>query len=283
MKKIKIGGVPEHFNLPWHLCMEDGSFQDHGLDISWTDFPDGTGAMCRALRKKELDLAVILTEGIIRDILNGNQAVILQEYIATPLIWGVHVADGSSFKKAEDLRNEKVAISRYGSGSHLMSYINAKNMGWNPEDLVFEEVGNIEGAVEALEKGKAGYFLWESFTTKPLVDEGTFRRIGDCPTPWPCFVIAGRKEFVEQEPGSILTLLKTLNSLSSDFKNIPGIKIALSKKYGQKLEDIEQWLKITSWSQKQVSVGEIDKVQDQLFELSLIPQKKKPLHFLSNL
>ena len=28
--------------------------------------------------------------------------------------------------------------------------------------------------------------------TKPLVDNGIFRRIADCPTPWPCFVIAVR-------------------------------------------------------------------------------------------
>jgi hypothetical protein len=31
--------------------------------------------------------------------------------------------------------------------------------------------------------------------TKPLVDKGIFR-IGDCPTPWPCFVIAVRDELI---------------------------------------------------------------------------------------
>ena len=27
MKTIRIGGVPEHFNLPWHLAMEEGNFE----------------------------------------------------------------------------------------------------------------------------------------------------------------------------------------------------------------------------------------------------------------
>ena len=36
--------------------------------------------------------------------------------------------------------------------------------------------------------------MWEKFTTKPLVDTNTFRHIGDCPSPWPCFVIAVREE-----------------------------------------------------------------------------------------
>ena len=280
MKTVKVGGVPEHFNLPWHLCIDDGIFQENGLDISWRDFPDGTGAMCKALRKKEIDVAVILTEGIIKDILNGNETVIVQEYIASPLIWGVHVAEGSNFETMADLEDTKVAISRYGSGSHLMAYVNAKNLGWDPNQLDFEEVGDINGAVEALESGKAGYFMWEHFTTKPLVDKGTFRRLGDCPTPWSCFVIAVRKEFMQSQPAAISTMLKSLNSVTKKFKEIPGIEIALAKKYSQKPEDIEQWLDITRWSQKQISVTEIDKVQEQLKELGLIQNTKENSYFL---
>ncbi|WP_029036079.1 substrate-binding domain-containing protein [Salinimicrobium xinjiangense] len=280
MKTIKVGGVPEHFNLPWHFCIDDGTFQNNGLDLSWKDFPDGTGAMCKALRNKEIDAAVILTEGIIKDILNGNEAVIVQEYIASPLIWGIHVAAGSDFRSLEDLKGQKIAISRYGSGSHLMAYVNARNLGWDTKDLEFEVVGDIENAVKALESGRAGYFMWEHFTTKPLVDKGIFRRIADCPTPWSCFVIAVRKEFMAKEPATILTMLKTLNHLTKKFKSIPKIEVALARKYDQKVEDIEQWLKITQWSQKQISVLEIRKVQEQLFELGLIPEVKENHYFL---
>ena len=280
MRSIKVGGVPEHFNLPWHLCIDDGSFHKNGLDVSWRDFPDGTGAMCKAMRNKEIDAAVILTEGIIKDIHNGNEAVIVQEYIASPLIWGVHVAAESNLKTPEDLKHQKVAISRYGSGSHLMAFVNARNMGWDPAELKFEVVGDIDGAVEALQKGKAGYFMWEHFTTKPLVDKGIFRRISDCPTPWSCFVIAVRKEIMEKEPAAVLTMLKTLNQVTGKFKQIPKVEVALSRKYNQKVQDIEQWLKLTSWSQKQISVQEIQKVQEQLKELDLIPEIKDNFYFL---
>lgn len=280
MKSIKVGGVPEHFNLPWHFCIDDGTFQKNGLDLSWRDFPDGTGAMCKSLRNKEVDVAVILTEGIIKDILNGNEAVIVQEYVASPLIWGIHVAAGSKFTNLEDLKNAKVAISRYGSGSHLMAYVNARNLGWDPKQLQFEVVGDIDGAIEALKSGKADYFMWEHFTTKPLVDNGIFRRIADCPTPWSCFVIAVRKQFLDEQPAAIMTMLKTLNQLTKNFKNIPGIEVALAKKYNQKEEDIHEWIKITQWSQKQISVSEIEKVQEQLKELDLIDDKKEISYFL---
>jgi actin-like ATPase involved in cell morphogenesis len=39
----------------------------------WTDVPEGTGKMCQMLRDGETDIAVILTEGIVKDIVAGNQ------------------------------------------------------------------------------------------------------------------------------------------------------------------------------------------------------------------
>src|SRR5690606_39344651 len=116
MTSIRIGGVPEHFNLPWHLGIENGDFEKAGLSVSWRDFPDGTGGMCKAMRKEELDGAVMLTEGIIKDICAGNPARIVQEYISTPLIWGIHVAAGSPYQSVDELEHQKVAISRLGSG-----------------------------------------------------------------------------------------------------------------------------------------------------------------------
>ena len=104
------------------------------------------------------------------------------------------------FKHISDLENKKVAISRLGSGSQLMAYVNADNQGWKTDDFQFEIVNTIDGAVEALTNGTADYFMWERFMTKPLVDKGIFDRVADCPTPWPCFVIAVRDEVLEKEP-----------------------------------------------------------------------------------
>ena len=273
MKEIKVGGVPEHFNLPWHLCREEGDFEKEEIKLSWKDFPDGTGAMCRALREEEIDVAVILTEGVIKDILAGSQVKIIQEYIGSPLLWGIHVEAHSEYNDLKSLRGTKAAISRFGSGSHLMAYVNAQRLGWDPEDLEFEIVKDIDGAVIALQDERAGYFMWEHFTTKPLVDRGVFRRLGDCPTPWPCFVIAAREDFLKKDTGVVQKMLQVLNERTRDFKSTPGIEKQLSERYEQKEEDIREWLKITDWSQDQISAKEIDRVQQQLKDLNLIDQK----------
>ncbi len=273
MKTIKIAGVPEHFNLPWHLCLENGEFEEAGIDLQWTDVPEGTGKMCQMLRDGETDIAVILTEGIVKDITAGNPSKIVQVYVESPLIWGIHVNAKSNFTSLSDLENTKVAISRMGSGSHLMSIVNAQNQGWKTNELQFEIVNTIDGAVEALSAGKADYFMWEKFMTKPLVENGTFRRIADCPTPWPCFVIAVRNEILENHPKTINLILEIINATTEEFKDIPSINRTLAERYNQKIEDINQWLSQTRWSQKNITQETLNKVQNQLFDLNLINKK----------
>jgi ABC-type nitrate/sulfonate/bicarbonate transport system substrate-binding protein len=273
MTTIKIAGVPEHFNLPWQLSIEKGEFIANEIDIQWTDVPEGTGRLCQMLRNGETDIAVILTEGIIKDIVAGNPSKIVQIYVESPLIWGIHVAANSKYKTLFDLENTKVAISRLGSGSQLMAYVNANNQGWKSQNLQFEIINTIDGAVEALTKGTADYFMWERFMTKPLVDKGIFRRIGDCPTPWPCFVIAVRNEILEKHPEIVSKILEIINAKTSDFKEIPNIDSILASKYQQKVEDIQEWLSLTEWSQKQLSEVELNSIQDQLIALKIISKK----------
>jgi ABC-type nitrate/sulfonate/bicarbonate transport system substrate-binding protein len=106
--------------------------------------------------------------------------------------------------------------------------------------------------------------------TKPLVDKGVFRKIEDCPTPWPCFVIAVRNEFLEKEPHVIEQILEIINATTEEFKHIPSIDRTLASKYNQKLEDIQEWLSLTHWSQKQIDKQTVDKVLAQLKSLNII-------------
>lgn len=270
MTTIKIAGVPEHFNLPWHIAIEDKTFEKQNIDLQWTDVPEGTGKMCQMLRSGETDIAVILTEGIVKDINAGNPSKIVQIYVESPLIWGVHVGANSSFKTIADLQNTKAAISRLGSGSQLMAYVNANNQGWETNNLQFEIVNTIDGAVEALTNGTANYFMWERFMTKPLVDKGIFRKVADCPTPWPCFVIAVREEILDKQTEKIQAILDIINQKTLKFKNISGIDSILAENYHQKREDIQEWLALTEWSQKNVDENLLNNIQNQLFQLKII-------------
>ena len=274
MKTVRIGGVPEHFNYAWYIGLKKNAFKAQGIDLRWVDCPGGTGQMTEALKRNSIDMAIVLTEGIIKAISDGISSKIVQTFVKSPLIWGVHVDTGSNYTKASELKNTQAAISRMGSGSHLMAYLQAQKLGWNTtRELHFKIIKNLEGGVKALRESEADYFLWEKYTTKPLVDSGVFRRIGECPTPWPCFVIAATDSFIENETFTLKSILETINPITKEFKNIAGIDTILSKRYGQKCEDVQAWLAQTEWSQKNIQKETLENVQNKLLELKLISQK----------
>ena len=274
MLKVNIGGVPEHFNLAWYLTLKEGAYKEQGINLRWHDYYGGTGQMNKGLRENEIDMAVILTEGIIKDIIDGNPSKIVQTFVQSPLIWGIHVASDSKYQSIQQIRGKKAAISRFGSGSHLMAYVNAQNHNWDLErDLKFEVIKNLDGAVDGLTHKKVDYFLWEKFTTKPLVDKGVFRRIGEIPTPWPCFVIAARESFIDEHPQALKTILDIINETTSEFKQIPSIDRTIANRYRQQLKDVQEWLSITEWSQEVIDAKTVSRVQDQLLILDIIPEK----------
>lgn len=275
MKKVRIGGVPEHFNYSWYIALKQQLFRSQGIDLRWVDCFGGTGEMVQGLQDNTIDLAVVLTEGIVKAISDGNPSRIIQTFVASPLMWGIHVAADSSIKNLSDLKSKKAAISRLGSGSHLMAFVNGQNMGWEIEhDLSFKIVHNLEGGIDALKNNEADYFLWEKFTTKPFVDSGVFRCIGDCPTPWPCFVIAANQRFIEQESELVKTVLEIINTITRDLKNTPHIDETISQRYNLQKNDVQKWLSITEWSQSVIDKKTLKIVQNQLLELDLISKKK---------
>ena len=276
MKQLNIVGVPEHFNLPWHFAMEEGAFADRGMDLQWRDVPEGTGRMCQLLESGEADLAVILTEGLCKAIHDGLEARIIQKYIESPLLWGVHVAAASEYTNPGELKGGIAAISRLGSGSHLMAFVWARQMGWDTTALDFLKINTLEGAIEALTEGKADFFMWERFTTQPYVDSGVFRRLTDCPTPWPCFVIAARQAVLDQNADVIRHILEVINRYTAEFKQIPSIDRTFSNRYGIQLEDIREWMRHTNWSQTQIESKTLDNVITTLYDLKLISKKIEP-------
>jgi len=265
------------------MAIEEAAFEDRGIEIEWIEVPEGTGRMCKLLKEQETDLAIILTEGIIKSIVEGNPASIVQGYVSSPLLWGIHVTAESRFQHLSELKGKKAAISRFGSGSHLMAYVMAQTQHWDTEQLTFEVIHTLSGAVKALQNGDADYFMWEHFTTKPLVVNGVFRRLADCPTPWPCFVVAANQYFLKKNARTLSHVLEIINRYTREFKMIPSIDRALANRYNLDLKDIRDWLGATQWTQEQISTQTIDIVEDTLLNLNLISKKVDPKKLLTSL
>ena len=246
---IRIGGVPEHFNLPIHLAKENGEFAAKGIDMQWTTFKGGTGQMTQALRNNEVDVCILLTEGIISDIINGNASKIVSIYVKTPLIWGVHTGAKNDLDNYRDIYNRQYAISRFGSGSHLMAIVDANSKEKRIIKEQFTVIKNLEGALESLSAQETDIFYWEKFTTKPYVDKGILRRLGEYHTPWPCFVVAATQKIIDEKPEELTRMLRTIHDSCDRFMiNEKDSMELVSMRYEQKPKDVERWFHHTEWA-----------------------------------
>ena len=246
--KIRIGGVPEHFNYPWHYGIRKGYFQNKGIEIVWNDFPGGTGAMCEALKNNELDMAILLTEGAVKAIIQGANFKISKTFVDTPLIWGIHTSATNKKASLSNLASMNYAISRFGSGSHLMAHVHADESQIELIETQMKMVGNIDNARESLKNGDSDLIFWEKFMTKPFVDSGELIRLGCFPTPWPCFMIVTNNTFDNQNSDKICSLFEVLNTIilelnSSDFK-----RTEIASLYKLRQDDTDEWLKSTEWN-----------------------------------
>jgi len=270
---LRVGGVPEHFNSPWHQAIEEGAFARAGLQVEFILYPTGTGAMCNDLRAGELDLAVVLTEGILSDMLRHGGTRLIGAYVPSPLVWGIHVAAHSPLKSLSELHGKTFAISRFGSGSHLMAMLFALEQGWHPrEALEFFVAGGIDPLEKAVCDGSASAFLWEKYTTAPRIASGHLKRLGEFPTPWPSFVIAAREELIASASQNLRALLDVLYTQTQKFMAAPEKSVAYaSQRYGLDPVQTQEWFESVFWAtEAQISVSMLQEVLDSLKRVGIL-------------
>ena len=221
---------------------------DFGIAPTWRDFPDGTGAMVAALNAGQLDVAVLLTEGAVAGIDRGGRFEILSVFTESPLIWGVHVPAASSYQEVADLAGGRFAVSRFGSGSHLMSFALAKERAWSVDDLRFVVVGTLSGAIDSFREQKSDAFLWEKFMTQPLVDQGEFRRVGEFIAPWPAFVICAARDTLASKRLEIEQLIGEVGREARALAESSDAAADISAQYELGEASVAQWLSVTKWA-----------------------------------
>ena len=246
---IYLGGVPEHFNLPFTSLVGRSA-----VPFAWGDYAGGTGALAQALEAGTLQAATLLTEGFAawrarRPAGQPGSLRLLGLFVASPLRWGVHTGGQATLAGVDDLQGRQFAISRQGSGSQLMAYVLAEAQGWPATTMHFVEVGNLAGAVQALNGGEADGFLWERFMTAPLVAAGTLRRLGEVPTPWPAFVLATTEAaYAAHGPALEALLLQVRMHAQALAADTAALAATVATTYGLAPADAAAWAAAITWA-----------------------------------
>jgi len=244
--------------------------------------------MIEAFNNNEIDVGIGLTEAWVAGLgkrfadEKGERPIqtyhITGKYTTSPLLWALSTGGKrTDIKSVQELKRKKVGISRYGSGSHIMSYVLADQQGWLEEGKApFEFVvcGPFAPLREAVNSGKADFFMWEHFTSKKFYDNGELKRIGEIPTPWDGWHIAAHG--VHADPRIINTLLPALEKGVEHFEKYKEEAVELiSTTMDYSKEDAEEWYKTVSFPKQPGTIDEamIKKTFDLLKKAGVLNDK----------
>lgn len=243
MKTVEIAAVPEHFTIPLLQGIKKNYFSECPIHIQ--EHPHGTGSMVRSLESRRVDIAIALTEGLVAAKLNEKSKLkVVATYVDSPLHWAsVAGYNNSQINSLKDLKDKTFGISRFGSGSHIMSYILADNEGWNAsKDIKFKVAGGLEQLLQGVEKGEIDTFMWERYMLRPSVSGKRVKYIGDTITPWPCFMIAAHENFIENRGDELKKILIAIRKSTESFKaNVEESLTDIQKYCSLNSEDSKTW------------------------------------------
>eukprot|EP00455_Lapot_gusevi_P044765 TRINITY_DN5637_c0_g1_i1.p1 TRINITY_DN5637_c0_g1~~TRINITY_DN5637_c0_g1_i1.p1 ORF type:complete len:295 (-),score=60.60 TRINITY_DN5637_c0_g1_i1:158-1042(-) len=276
---IRVGGVPEHFNHIWKLVE-----QKRPDLVKFHEMKCGTGEMLTAIKNDSLDIVCALTEGLVADIAKGSDVKLLGTYVRSPLNWAVSVGASSPYQSIDDLRGKKFGVSRFTSGSHLITFVLAAQRGWDVQnDVSFEVKGNFENLRNSVNDGSTDAFLWEVFTTKPFHDSGEIRYVGQVAAPWTAFTVASRTSILDQHADRIHELLALIHEEAANFNTqsdtMPAI---IAEAYQLRLEDARAWYGLTQLvASTELSRNDLRVTLQTLVDTHVIPPREDNYEDLS--
>jgi ABC-type nitrate/sulfonate/bicarbonate transport system substrate-binding protein len=239
--------------------------------------------MIQSLQAKEIDVGIGLTEGWVAGLGKLKDTTIdklpyriVGTYVETPLCWAISSgSDRPDIKDVADLEGKKIGVSRIGSGSYVMGFVLADQHGWlkageTPfENVVLDTFKNLRDAVNS---GKADFFMWEHFTSKRYYDNKEIRRIGEIYTPWSSWKIVAsdaKDERLEQMAKAINKGVEYFLAHQDEAVEYISTELDYSK------EDAEEWLKTVKFSKDVRGVDEkvIQKTVDILGKAGVLDGK----------
>ncbi|KAG9233930.1 uracil-DNA glycosylase-like protein [Amylocarpus encephaloides] len=279
---LRIGFVPEHFSTPLHYA------QKHfGLHAELVPFPSGTGHMITSLRSGEIDIGIGLTEGWIAglgkdDTEKDGGYRMVGTYVDTPLCWAISTGPSrSNLTSVSSLQsNNKIGVSRIGSGSYVMGFVLADQQGWltpsNPNPFNVIPLQTFNKLRAGVNSGEADFFMWEHFTSKRYYDNGEIKRIGEIYTPWPSWHIAASTERVAKDDGRLEALFEKLDQGVKYFEEHQEESVKyISTQLDYSEEDAREWLKTVNFTRgvRGVDVGVVEKTVGILMKAGVLSEK----------
>jgi NitT/TauT family transport system substrate-binding protein len=114
--KIKFPYSPISWNsLPWWMAKDAGHFEKNGLDVDLF-YEGASSAIVQAMLAGEANFAGLAGPSIVSNVIGGGDVIQIAAVVKT---FTIPLYAQASIKEVAQLKGQKVAVSRFGSISHI--------------------------------------------------------------------------------------------------------------------------------------------------------------------
>jgi ABC-type nitrate/sulfonate/bicarbonate transport system substrate-binding protein len=224
--KIKFPYSPISWNsLPWWMAKDAGHFEKNGLDVDLF-YEGASSVIVQAMLAGEANFAGLAGPAVVSNVINGGDVIQIAAVVKT---FTVPMFSAPNIKEVAQLKGQKVAVSRFGSISHIAAQNIFQNAGVTGATVI-QSGGTPEsaamlmsGAVAAAMVPPPQSIILKEKGFRELVSVKQFR---DWNIPVVENAIAARRGFIEKNPGIAKRMVRSaFEGIKTIYDNKdPGVK-----------------------------------------------------------
>src|SRR6266550_4994483 len=198
--KIKFPYSPISWNsLPWWMAKDAGHFERNGLDVDLF-YEGASSAIVQAMLAGEANFAGLAGPSIVSNVLGGGDVIQIAAVVKT---FTIPMYAQASIKEVAQLKGQKVAVSRFGSISHIAA-LNILQKAGVTGATVIQSGGTPESAA-ALMSGAVAAAMVPPPQSLMLRDKGFRELVGvkqfrEWNIPVVENGVAARRSFIDKNP-----------------------------------------------------------------------------------
>jgi ABC-type nitrate/sulfonate/bicarbonate transport system substrate-binding protein len=216
-------------NPPFWIAKDLRVFEKYGLDVELIYV--GGARNIQALISGSIDFSQVGGASVVSAAAQGAEVVILGT-VFRRLIFGVHAAP--QIKDLSDLKGKNMAVGTVGGNSYFAGLLFLSRVGLVPnKDVTFRAVSGTPEVLSALQHGQVQAGVMSPPSTSIAARMG-FRQIFDIAgldLPFPTISVASTRRFVQENPETILNVLRATAEAIYLYKTQPELTLPVVAKY----------------------------------------------------
>jgi ABC-type nitrate/sulfonate/bicarbonate transport system substrate-binding protein len=198
--KIKFPYSPISWNsLPWWMAKDAGHFERNGLDVDLF-YEGASSAIVQAMLAGEANFAGLAGPSIVSNVLGGGDVIQIAAVVKT---FTVPMYAQASIKEIAQLKGQKVAVSRFGSISHIAALNIFQKAGVTGATII--QSGGTPESAAALMSGAVAAAMVPPPQSLMLRDKGFRELVGvkqfrEWNIPVVENGVAARRSFIDKNP-----------------------------------------------------------------------------------